>query len=141
LGIVVNDEHWTLRIISTQPDATAAVLAENQFNDPPAPGNQFFIATVQVTYVSGTKSEDPGFQIVSDLNTVGPSNVVYTSFGSSSRCGVIPDDIDLKGDLLPGGSLTANTVGRSRRPRPGHSSPSTISQPGPSGWRCAEISR
>jgi hypothetical protein len=109
LGIVVNDEHWTLRIISTQPDATAAVLAENQFNDPPAPGNQFFIATVQVTYVSGTKSEDPGFQIVSDLNTVGPSNVVYTSFGSSSRCGVIPDDIDLKGDLLPGGSMTANT--------------------------------
>jgi hypothetical protein len=28
-----------------KPDATAAVLAENQFNDPPAVGNQFFIAT------------------------------------------------------------------------------------------------
>ena len=40
--------------ISTQPGATAAVLAENQFNDPPA-ANLFFIATVAVTYVSGTR--------------------------------------------------------------------------------------
>jgi hypothetical protein len=29
LGIVVGDEHWSLRIVSTQPDATAAVLADN----------------------------------------------------------------------------------------------------------------
>jgi hypothetical protein len=46
-----------------------------QFNDPPAAGNQFFIATVAVTYVPGTCSWNPGIRIVSDLNTVGPSNV------------------------------------------------------------------
>ena len=108
LGIVINDEHWRLKILSTQPDATAAVLAENQFNDPPAQGHQFFIVTLQVDYVSGTKMESPDLRVTSDLRAVGPSNVVYTSFGSDSRCGVIPDGFTFKNDLMPGGSMTGN---------------------------------
>ena len=108
VGIVIGAEHWRLHIISTQPDATAAVLAENQFNDPPVPGNQFFIATVGVDYVSGAQAWNPGIRIVDDLMTVGPSNVVYSAYGSTSRCGVIPDDFLFKPDLLPGGSMTGN---------------------------------
>jgi Divergent InlB B-repeat domain len=98
------DEKWAVRITSTQPDATAAVLAENQFNDPPAAGKQFFIATLAVTYLSGTKPDSVSADF--SLRSVGPSNVVYTTFGNS--CGVIPDDIDSKGQLLPGGSKTGN---------------------------------
>ena len=101
-------ERWRLRIISTQPEATAAVLAANQFNDPPAPGSQFFIATVGVDYVSGAQAWNPGIRIANDLKAVGPSNRVYSTFGSSSYCGVIPDNIDDKGDLLPGGSIVGN---------------------------------
>ena len=109
VAISVNSgaEHWRLRIISTQPDATAAVLAENQFNDPPASGNQFFIATVGVDYVTGTQAHNP-LGLAWDLRAVGTSNVVYTVFGSTSSCGVIPDDITDKGDLLPGGSMVGN---------------------------------
>jgi hypothetical protein len=100
-------EHWTLRFISTQPDATAAVLAANQFNDPPAPGNQFFLASVEAHYVSGVAARNPTI-VAWDLMTVGPANVVYSVFGSSSRCGVVPDDLLFKGDLLPGGSMVGN---------------------------------
>jgi Divergent InlB B-repeat domain len=103
-----SNEQWRLRIVSTQPDATAAVLAENQFNDPPAPGRQFFIVTVAVDYVSGAQAWNPGIRVAGQLMAVGPSNVVYSTFGSTSRCGVIPDDITDKGDLLPSGSMTGN---------------------------------
>jgi hypothetical protein len=99
-----SEEKWAVRITSTQPDATAAVLAENQFNDPPEAGKQFFIATLAVTYVSGTNPSSAGAGF--SLRSVGPSNVVYTTFGNS--CGVIPDDLDSKGQLLPGGSMTGN---------------------------------
>jgi hypothetical protein len=100
-------EQWTLRIVSTQPDGTAAVLAENQFNDPPASGRQFFLVAVEVHYVSGTKAENPAREAYA-LNAVGTSNVVYSTYGSASDCGVSPDDIVLKGDLLPGGTMIGN---------------------------------
>jgi hypothetical protein len=102
-----NNEHWRFRIVSTQPDATAAVMAENQFNDPPAAGNQFFIATLEVTYISGAAAENADI-VADDVRAVGPSNVVYSTFGSTSRCGVIPDGFLFKGDLLAGGSITGN---------------------------------
>jgi hypothetical protein len=110
LDISVNGgaEHWRVRIVSIQPDGTAAVMAANQFNDPPAAGNQFFLVAVEVDYVSGTQSWNPGIRIADDLNAVGPSNVVYSTFGTTSRCGVIPDSIGDKGDLLPGGSQVGN---------------------------------
>jgi hypothetical protein len=83
-------------------------MAENEFNDPPAAGNQFFLVAVEVSYVSGTQSWNPGIRVADDLRAVGSSNVVYTSFGSTSRCGVIPDDFLFKGELLPGGTMTGN---------------------------------
>ena len=48
----------------------------------------------------------PGFEASYGLRAVGPSNVVYSTFGNS--CGVIPDDFDVKGDLLAGGSMVGN---------------------------------
>ena len=108
ISLSFSGERWRLRIISAQLDATAAVLAANQFNDPPAAGNQFFIASVGVDYLSGTQARNPGISIANDLKAVGPSNVVYSTFGSASYCGVVPDNIDDKGDLLPGGSSVGN---------------------------------
>jgi len=103
-----SQEHWRLRIVSTQPNATAAVMAEDQSNDPPTAGSQFFIATVKVTFVSGIRASNPGIRIAGDLKAVGPSNVVYSTLGTTSRCGVIPDAMSDKGDLLPGASSTGN---------------------------------
>jgi hypothetical protein len=97
-------QRWTIRIVSTQPDATAAVLAENPFNDAPQSGRQFFIANVAIAYQSGPTTLNAGFEATYYLRTVGGLNVVYSTFSNS--CGVIPDEID--SDLLPGGSVTGN---------------------------------
>lgn len=106
VGITVGVEEWRFRILSTVPDATAVILAENQFNDPPAAGFQFFMAAVEVTYVSGSGPQDPWSRIASDLNMVGNANVAYSQFSPS--CGVIPDSFLFKGDLFPGGTMTGN---------------------------------
>lgn len=37
---------WRVAVIGTTPDATEVVLAENQFNEPPEGGRQFFMAMV-----------------------------------------------------------------------------------------------
>ena len=82
-------------------DAWAIVQAENQFNDPPDPGNRFYMATVAVSYVSGTDSLNVA---EADYSLVGDNRVVYTSFENS--CGVIPDELDA--ELFPGGRAEGN---------------------------------
>ena len=77
-------------------DATNLVLETNQFNDPPKPGNRFYMVTVAVSYVSGSDSLNVA---EADYSLVGDNRVVYTPFEDS--CGVIPDE--LSAELFPGG--------------------------------------
>jgi hypothetical protein len=103
VGAVVQVGDWRLRVAGVTPDATDEVLSENQFNDPPPEGNQFFIATVEATY---TSDESSTFWIDMSLKAVGDSNVAYEAFEAS--CGVIPDDINDSGETFPGGTITGN---------------------------------
>lgn len=92
----------SLIVASVIQDATQIVLDENRFNDPPAPGNVFFLATVRVVYSgAGTYSYDPEF----DLRATGSRGKAYATFRES--CGVIPDDCDNL-TLFSGGSATCN---------------------------------
>jgi hemolysin type calcium-binding protein len=101
---------WKVRVVSTIPDATALVLAENQFNDPPAPGKQFFIVRVQATYVgTGADSFDGTFR----LRAVGPSAVSYNAFDDT--CGVIPEEIS-DSDVFPGGTIEGNVCWQVQSP-------------------------
>lgn len=93
---------WTMRTVSFTPDATAAVMAENMFNDPPVAGRQFAIARVEATN-SGTGPHSFGGSY--RLRAVGASNVSLSTFGD--RCGVIPDDIS-SAQVFPGGSIAGN---------------------------------
>jgi len=93
---------WKMKVVSSTPDATAAVLAENQFNDPPKSGEQFFIVRVTATYEgSGSDTFDGSFR----LRAVGASAVGYSTFENS--CGVIPDEIS-SAEVFSGGSITGN---------------------------------
>jgi hypothetical protein len=77
---------WTLTITGTYPDAWAQIQAANQFNDPPAAGNQFFMIAVSATYNGpGSSRLDSSF----GARAVGASNVAYTTFDNS--CGVLPE--------------------------------------------------
>ncbi len=89
------------------PNATDAVMTENEFNDPPAEGEQFFMAALEATYQG---DESSTFWIDVSLKAVGESNVAYEAF--EAGCGVIPDSIDEAGETFPGGTITGNTCWR-----------------------------
>lgn len=93
---------WTVTVLSVTPDATRAILQENQFNDQPGPGNQFFMARVRASY-SGSGSDTFGGSY--RLRAVGPSSVGYSTFENSA--GVIPDPLP-GSELFTGGSIEGN---------------------------------
>lgn len=95
---------WGVTFSATRLDATAAVLAENQFNDPPAAGRQFVMGEVTVAYVG----DDTGLAWV-DLNfrVLGSAGNTFGS-GTSDYCGVYPNPISDHGELFPGATATAN---------------------------------
>ena len=103
VGEVVQVGEWRIRVAEVTPQANDAVAAENQFNDPPAEGRQYFMARIEGTY---TGSESSNFWLDMNLKAVGPSNVAYE--GMDASCGVIPDAIDDTGETFPGGSVSGN---------------------------------
>ena len=88
---VKNDEptdHWSVTVIDVAPNATDAILAHYEYNDPPSEGNQFYTVTVRVKYLGPDSATfDGGFR----LKALGDSAVVYTTFENS--CGVIPNEL------------------------------------------------
>ena len=103
VGAVVQVGSWRLRVSGVTPDATGQVMAENEFNEPPGEGNQFFIASVEATY-TGTDSST--FWLDMTLKAVGEASVAYEPFDAT--CGVIPDDLNDTGETFPGGTVTGN---------------------------------
>ena len=82
-------------------DAWELIQAENFLNDPPAPGNRFYMVSVQVGYVSGNDSLNLD---ESDYSLIGDNRIVYAPHGNS--CGVVPDV--LGAELFPGGRTQGN---------------------------------
>jgi hypothetical protein len=107
VGRVATVGPWSVRVVSVTPNATEAVMAENQFNEPPGEGEQFFMAAVEATYQG---DESSTFWTDVSLKAVGQSNVAYEAF--EAGCGVIPDSIDNAGETFPGGTITGNTCWR-----------------------------
>ena len=64
---------WLIEILSYTPNATDAVLAEDEMNDLPYPGNQYFIATIKVTNLTGKRGSFNG----SDIKAQGALGNVY----------------------------------------------------------------
>jgi hypothetical protein len=93
---------WQITVTSATPNATAQVLAENMFNDPPEAGDQFYMVRVRATYI-GAGSQ--GFDGTYRLRSVGESAVEYTTF--SNNCGVIPDQIT-SNQVFTGGTIEGN---------------------------------
>ena len=104
VGTRIEMGDWTLAVTEVMPDATDVVMAENEFNDPPADGRQFVMFTVDATYEgedSGTAWLDFSWAIVgSEGNTF--------ATGADDYCGVIPDPLDDTGETFPDGSVSGN---------------------------------
>jgi hypothetical protein len=97
-----DDGPWQIQVLGTAPHATAGVLSFNEFNDPPAPGRQFYLVRVRATYTSGSGSES--FD-ADRLDAIGASAVQYDP--DINDCGVIPDSVP-DNTLYPGGSVEGN---------------------------------
>lgn len=104
IGEAVEVGDWTVTVVSVTPDAAADIAAENQFNEPPAPGKQFFLASIEATY-NGTSSST--FWIDVNLDAVGISAVAYDG-GLFASCGVIPNNLNNAGETFPGGTISGN---------------------------------
>lgn len=91
--------------IGAPVDITAAVLAENQFNDAPADGVVFAGFTVELTLIEADKEPlSPGFNISWEI-LGGASSAVHDE-GGFDGCGVTPDDFDDYSEVFAGGTLT-----------------------------------
>ena len=77
---------WDVTVLSATPDATDAVLAESQSNDPPAEGHQFYMAEVAVSYRGIYADLWAGVR----FKLVGDSSIAYYSGG----CGETPDEFE-----------------------------------------------
>ena len=99
------DDHWGFVVLSVTPDATDAVLRENQFNYSPEQGNQFYIVRVRAKYLGPGSSH---FDASGRLKALGNRSVVYQTFGDGQSCGVIPDEIGSYRELFTGGEVEGN---------------------------------
>jgi hypothetical protein len=99
IGNPVESKEWQITLGAPR-EAGAAIAAENQFNDPPKPGMEFWIVPVTATY-TGDKTGNLAIGI--RVKFVGSDNVTY-----DDSCGVIPDPLSDVGDLYKGGTAKGN---------------------------------
>ena len=96
---------WTT-VVGAPRDLTAAVLAENQFNEPPPRGLVYVGFDVSMTLVSADV-EPLAVGLSFDWEVLGATTArPYDVFTLSSGCGVSPDDFDDFDEVLEGGTLT-----------------------------------
>lgn len=95
---------WEITVGPALLNANDEVAAANQFNDPPEPGFQYAMLTINVTYI-GETSGTPWIEL--DWDYVGADSVTYRS---SDTFAVAPDSIMDINELFPGGSGSGNVV-------------------------------
>ena len=92
---------WTIKVTNVVADAYAVIAAENQFNDPPAPGQVFFLVRLEATY-NGKDATSNTFSM--DFSAVDDGDVSYNTYS----CGVIPEDLGGFDDIFQGGTISGN---------------------------------
>jgi hypothetical protein len=105
LGTVIDLADWQLTISEVTADATDLVMAENEFNDPPADGRQFLLFRVEATYEGGD-SGDPWLDF--SWAVVGAGGNTFGGGSMDDYCGVIPSPLDDTGEAFPGASVEGN---------------------------------
>lgn len=95
---------YTVTVTEVDTDAEEAVMEENEFNDPPAEGEQFVMIGVETTY-NGEQTGLPWIDLA--FSVVGSRGNTF-----NDDCGVIPEDLMMIDELYPGASATGNACVR-----------------------------
>jgi hypothetical protein len=104
VGIGASVGDWSVTLDVTNKNATDAVSAENQFNDPPAAGRNLVMTRVTVIY-NGDGQERPSFDL--QFQFAGSAGNTFGS-GTSDYCGVIPDSLTNVGEMFAGATGSGN---------------------------------
>ena len=102
LGTTIASDEWEVTVNSFTPDATAAVLAENEFNDKPADGSAYSIVNVTLKRVAA----EAGTPMEVDVSYVTAGGNVVTI---ADAFAVAPDALSIN-ELYEGASVTGNVV-------------------------------
>jgi len=89
---------WSLTVTGAARDITAAVLAENSFNEPPPAGMVFVGVDVVVSYAGGGSANAAEVS----ARAVADGNVELDGYA----CGVVPGGLELFADVFDGGTLS-----------------------------------
>lgn len=101
LGESVTSGDLRVQVLDVDLDATDAVLASDDFADPPAPGRRFVLITVRAEHAGDSGDETIDVNS-SSFKLTGSNNLVYDGWDDSS-CGFIGGEI--RGEMFPGGSV------------------------------------
>jgi hypothetical protein len=98
-GTVVATGSWQVTFSNIVPDATDAVVAENEFNTPPPEGHQYFMFQIDATF------EGEGSRFAWDDLVFGVylDNALHTEY-----CGIVPDDLLSAPEVYAGGAVAGN---------------------------------
>ncbi len=98
---LISEDGFAIWVIDVVENSTQLVLDENQFNELPPAGHQFFMVRIKVR---NTSAEAKGFSTVFRMHVVGDSNIAYPSHG----CGVIPGRFEDGREIFEDGELSGN---------------------------------
>ncbi|THV42339.1 hypothetical protein [Glycomyces buryatensis] len=98
-GSAVDIGDWNVSFSNVVPDSTDTILAENEFNEPPDDGHQFFMFQVDAIY----EGSDSGFAWDDIELGIYFNNTLYTD-----ECGVIPNDLFETPEVYEGGTASGN---------------------------------
>lgn len=91
---------WRMQVLEFVGDGTAAVAAENEFNEPPPAGSTFTLVKVALGYYG---LADPATAFTPTINALGAGKVQL-----DTSCGLIPDELPVFTDLFAGGVVVGN---------------------------------
>lgn len=107
MGETASIDGWDITVVDTIQDATNIVRDENQFNEPPQEGRQYFIATIEATFTGeGTDEDSSQFWLDVTTNVVDNNSVTYSAM--DDYCGVIPNSLEDVSEVFEGGTITGN---------------------------------
>ena len=103
-GTELRFQKWSIVITKVDRSKTAitAIQKANQFNEPPAKGNDYLLVSFKLTNISTEdKAQDTALAV--DMRVTGERNILY------STVSIVPPK-PLKGDLFPKGSAEGQIV-------------------------------
>ncbi|MBN1319921.1 MAG: hypothetical protein JXA87_03680 [Thermoleophilia bacterium] len=93
---------WNIKVLDATLDATQAVLDENMFNDPPEPGSQYLLVSIEATYLG---AETSTFWVDMIYEFVGGEGAPF-----KPSAAVAPDSILDDGEVSANGTVSGNLL-------------------------------